>query len=207
MFNMFKYACSHMKGVLAIFLIIIFFLTSFIYETRSQLKSAANGIEILMVDSSLSLGNADKLASSIKKSTGVKYVGVAELLSSDAQKYIDTINNYPMYEYLKYLTLSRDSELIIVPGSMLETVFLMNNIVPLELGDSLGESDGSFPENALLNGVPYALPLKNISVTDYDATVSCIQDEPYAVLVGGDHVEVMRSYLSSLLNISEEKNV
>ncbi len=172
-----KYALSHCFGILIAALLIITFATVFISDTVSQLNSAKNGIEILFVDVTLSSGSTSQLANEIKKRTGVKYVGIATLESSSAEEYIRTVENYSMADYLEYLTRSRDSELIIITGSMLETAMQMDNVIPYS--------------------ATFAVPLTGIELTSYGTKAEAIEDV-YALLIDGDHIDAIRSYIDSL---------
>ena len=98
-----KYALYHGKYFLIFLLIGIYFLTSFVLNTLAQLNSAKNGIEMLFIDTSLSSGSPDSFASTVKKTTGVKYVSASTLATSDALEYIKTIDNYSFTDYLAYL--------------------------------------------------------------------------------------------------------
>ncbi len=173
-----KYAISHCLGILIAAVLIISLATFFISDTVSQLNSAKDGIEILFVDVTLSSGSTSQLAGEIKKRTGVKYAGIATLESKSAEEYIKTIENYSMTNYLEYLTMSRDSELIIVTESMLDTAKHMNNAVALS-------SD------------VFALSLDGIVLTSYDAKAEAIENV-YAILLSGDHTDAMRAYIDSL---------
>lgn len=194
--NKFKYAFNHGKVIAFILIIAISFVTSFVFETISQLNSAKNGIEILLVDAYLSVGGADELAKEVKSATSVKYVGAATINEKDTREYIKTVKDYSFSDYLTDTTLAKNAELIIVSKSLLPEIYEMKNIVPLAL-------DIDADEESYHNGILYAFPLKNTFVTEYESTVISLQEDTFAILLDGDHTEDVRKYLLNLN--SEEK--
>lgn len=189
--NKLKYAFYHGKLILLVLVIAVFFLTSFVFDIISQLNSAKNGIEMLLVDVSLSIGDADELAKSAKKITNVKYVGATSINEKDTREYIKTVSNYSFSDYLTDITSAKNAEIIFVPESLLPEVFLMKNIVPLNI-------EGSFDNICYSNGILYAYPLKNTYVTQYGSTLISLQENTYAVLLDGDHSDEARQYLLTL---------
>lgn len=194
--NKFKYAFNHGKVIAFILIIAISFVTSFVFETISQLNSAKNGIEILLVDAYLSVGGADELAKEVKSATSVKYVGAATINEKDTREYIKTVKDYSFSDYLTDTTLAKNAELIIVSKGLLPEIYEMKNIVSLAL-------DIDADEECYHNGVLYAFPLKNTFVTEYESTVISLQEDTFAILLDGDHTEDVRKYLLNLN--SEEK--
>lgn len=194
--NKFKYAFNHGKVIAFILIIAISFVTSFVFETISQLNSAKNGIEILLVDAYLSVGGADELAKEVKSATSVKYVGAATINEKDTREYIKTVKDYSFSDYLTDTTLAKNAELIIVSKSLLPEIYEMKNIIPLAL-------DIDADEECYHNEVLYAFPLKNTFVTEYESTVISLQEDTFAILLDGDHTEDVRKYLLNLN--SEEK--
>ena len=194
--NKLKYALSHGKVFLILLIIAVFFITSSIFDVISQLNSAKNGMEMLLVDVSLSIGDANELAKNAKKITNVKYVGAATISEKDTRDYIKTVSNYSFSDYLTDITSAKNAEIIFVPENLLPEVFLMKNIVPLAL-------DGTFENVSYFNGILYAFPLKNTYVTQYGSTVISLQENTYAVLLHGDHTNEARQYLKTL--VMEEK--
>lgn len=193
--NKLKYALSHGKLIILILVISVFLITSGIFDVISQVNSAENGIEILLIDVSLSKGNSDGLAKSIKEASNVQYVGVATIDEKDTRDYIKSVSNYSFTDYLNDTTVAKDTEIIFVTESLLPEVYLMKNILPLAI-------DGKFTENCYYNGILYAFPLKNVYVTDYNAEIISLQENTYAVLLEGDHAEDARNYL---MNLSAEE--
>ncbi len=192
--NHIKYAFSHCIGILITLYIIICLLTTNLSNIISQLQSAKNGIEIILVDVTVSMGNESQLRKNISSVTNVKHVGISSLDSASAQDYIKTVENYTMVDYLTYLALSRNAEMIIVPETMLETVYQMNIIAPLSL-----EIPEEYKEKCSMNDTVYAFPFRHLAVTEYDATLFSAQSEVYGILLAGaDHTEALRLYLSAL---------
>ncbi len=189
--NKLKYALYHGKIILLVLIILVFFITSSVFDVISQLNSAKDGIEMLLVDVSLSIGDADELAKSVKKITNVKYVGAATINEKDTRDYIKTVSNYSFSDYLTDITSAKNAEIIFVSESILPEVFLMENIVPLKI-------DGSFSDICYNNGILYAYPLKNTYVTQYGSTVISLQENTYALLLDGDHTDEARQYLKTL---------
>lgn len=192
----FKYAVYHGKFVILILIIAVSLLTSFVFDIISQLNSAKDGIEIILVDVSLSIGNADELAKSVKKVTKVKYTGAQTINSDDTREYIKTVSDYTLTDYLDDIADAKNSEIIFVTEALLPEVYLMENIVPLDI-------EGAFGENCYHNGVLYAYPLKNTYVTEYESSVIALQEETFAILLDGDHTSEAREFLKSLT--AEEK--
>ena len=194
--NKFKYAVYHGKFVILILAIAVCFITSFALDIISQLNSAKNGIEVILVDVSLSIGNADELAKSIKKKTNVKYTGAQTIDSDDTREYIKTVSDYTFTDYLNDIAQAKNSEIIFVTEALLPEAYLMKNIVPLDI-------EGSFDENCYHNGILYAFPLKNIHVTEYESSVIALQEDTFAILIDGDHTSQARDFLKTLT--TEEK--
>ena len=151
-----KYALSHCINLLLVLCIAICLLTAGLSEILSQLQSAKNGVEIILVDTTLSLGGENQFRKNIQTFTHIKYVGISTIDSPSAEEYINTIENYSMAEYLKYLALSRNAEILIVPGAMLETVYQMDTITPLLL-----EIPEQYQETCSLDGTVYAFPFRD----------------------------------------------
>ena len=194
--NKLKYALNHGKIIIAVLLIAIFFLTSTVFDVVSQLNSAKNGLEMLLVDVRLSIGGANELAKSAKKKTSVKYVGASTITEDDTREYIKTVSDYSFADYLTDLTTSKDAEIVFAPEHLLPEIFLMKNIIPLGI-------DGITDEKCFYNGVLYAFPLEDTYVTEYKSEIITLQEKTYAVLLDGDHKEDARQYLQ-ILN-SEKK--
>ena len=190
-----KYALNHGKLLIIILIVLVYLITSGIFDVISQVNSTENGIEILLVDVLLSKGDNNSLANEIKKATNVKYVGVATIDEKDTRDYIKTVSNYSFTDYLNDTVESKDTEIIFVTEKLLSEVYLMKNIAPLSI-------DGEFPENCYYNGVLYAFPLNNVFVTDYDAQVVSLQENTYAILLNGDHLKEAHNYL---MNLSAEE--
>lgn len=191
MMKQIRYALSHCGGVLLTLCIAVSLLTAVLSNIVSQLQSAQNGIEVILVDTTLSLGGDSQFQQSIRKHTGVKYVGVSTVEVASANDYIQTIENYTMADYLHYLTISRNAEMIIVPEAMLEIIYQLPNIAPLSL-----EIPEEYQEICTYNGTVYAFPFRNLPVTDYEATLLSAQSEVYGVLLSNaDHTDTMRQYL------------
>lgn len=189
--NKLKYAINHGKITALIIIIAICFVTSFIFDTVSQLNSAKNGIEILLVNTYLSVGNADELAKNVKKITGVKFVGAATIDEKDTRQYIKTVSDYSFSDYMTDATTAKNAELIFVSENLLPEVYQMKNIVPLNI-------EGISDEKCFFNGVLYAFPLKNAYVTQYESTIISLQENTYAILLDGDNTEHARKYLLTL---------
>lgn len=189
--NKFKYALSHGKVIILILAIAVFFITSSIFDAISQLNSAKNGMEMLLVDVTLSVGGADELAKSAKKITGIKYVGAATISEKDTREYIKTVSDYTFSNYLTDITTLKNTEIIFVPERLLPEVFLMKNLTPLNM-------EGVFDEKCYYNGILYAFPLENTYVTEYESTIISLQEKTYAVLLNGDHTDDARQYLKIL---------
>lgn len=189
-----KYALSHCINLLLVLCIVICLITTGLSEVISQLQSAKNGVEVILVDTTLSLGGEDQFRKNIQTFTHIKYVGISTVDSPSAEEYINTIENYSMTEYLKYLALSRNAEILIVPQAMLETVYQMDTITPLLL-----EIPEQYREICSLDGTVYAFPFRDLTVTDYGAALLSAQSEVFGILLaGGDHTDAIRQYLASL---------
>lgn len=189
-----KYALSHCINILLILCIVICLITTGLSEVISQLQSAKKGVEVILVDTTLSVGSDDQFRKNIQAFTQIKYVGISTVDSSSAEEYIHTIENYSMTEYLKYLTLSRNAEILIVPQTMLETVYQMDTITPLLL-----DVPEQYREICSHDDTVYAFPFRHLTVTDYGATLLSAQSEVFGILLAGaDHTEVIRQYLASL---------
>ncbi len=189
--NKLKYALSHGKLIIFILIISVCLITSGVFDVISQINSAENGIEILLIDVYLSKGDSNSLAKSVKKATNIQYVGVATIDEKDTRDYIKTVSNYTFTDYLNDTAESKDTEIIFVTEKLLPEVYLMKNIVPLAI-------DGKFSETCYYSGILYAFPLKNVYVTDYNAEIISLQENTYAILLEGDHTEDARNYLMNL---------
>ncbi len=187
----FKYALYHGKFVILILIIVFYFVTSFIFDTISQINSAKHGLEMLLVDVSLSIGNADELAESAKKATKVKYTGAQTIDSDDTREYIKTVSDYTLTDYLNDIAEAKNSEIIFVTKGLLPEVYQMKSIVPLNI-------EGVFDEACYCDGILYALPLNNAYVTEYGSTVISLQEETFAILLQGDHTDEAREFLKTL---------
>ena len=95
-----KYALSHCINILLILCIVICLITTGLSEVISQLQSAKKGVEVILVDTTLSVGSDDQFRKNIQAFTQIKYVGISTVDSSSAEEYIHTIENYSMTEYL-----------------------------------------------------------------------------------------------------------
>ena len=131
-----------------------------------------------------------------KKNTGIKYVGAATISEKDTREYIKTVSNYTFSDYLSDITTLKDAEIIFVSEKLLPEVFLMKNLVPLNL-------EGNFDQTCYYNGTLYAFPLENTYVTEYESTIISLQEKTYALLLQGDHTDDARQYLKTLTR--EEK--
>ena len=182
-----KYALSHCINILLILCIVICLITTGLSEVISQLQSAKKGVEVILVDTTLSVGSDDQFRKNIQAFTQIKYVGISTVDSSSAEEYIHTIENYSMTEYLKYLTLSRNAEILIVPQTM-------DTITPLLL-----DVPEQYREICSHDDTVYAFPFRDLTVTDYGATLLSAQSEVFGILLAGaDHTEAIRQYLASL---------
>ncbi|MBE7092789.1 MAG: hypothetical protein E7365_06395 [Clostridiales bacterium] len=187
--NKLKYAFYHGKIVLIILIIAIILLSSFISDTISQINSAKNGIEVLLIDTSVSLGGKN-LEKDIKKITDVKYIGTSTLIKKDAEEYVKTIENYTLQDYIYYLTISKNCEALFVTEGMLQSIYTLKNIVPLSV-------EGEFGQECYHNGVLFAFPMKK--ATNQNSSFSSLQEDTYMVLLSGDHLNEMRQYLNYLV--------
>ncbi len=183
-----KYALSHGKFVIIILIVAVYFISSGIYDVVSQYNSAKCGIEVLLIDTTVSYGSTKKLENDIKKTTGVKYVGAATLAKEDAMEYVATIENYSLKDYIEYLTDAKNCEAVFVTKSMLNEVYSLKKIVPLGL-------EGDFGEECYHNSVLYAIPLTEEHTAEFEASIIALQEQSYAVLLDGDHVDQMRNFL------------
>lgn len=183
--NKLKYALYHGKIVLVILIIAVIFASTFINDTIMQINSAKNGIEVLLIDTAFST-STKTLEKEIKNATGVKFVGAASLIKSDAEEYVKTIENYTVEDYIYYLTQVKNCEAVFVTKNMLNSIYTLKNIVPLSI-------EGEFDEICYFNGVLYAFPMKT----------SALQQDTYMILLNGDHVEYMRQYLTYLVAEAE----
>ncbi len=184
-----KYAFYHGKIVIIVLIIAVVFASSFISDTISQINSAKNGIEVLLIDTTVELGTSKSLERNIEKITGVKYAGASTLIKDDAEEYVKTIENYTITDYIYYLTLAKNCEAIFVTKSMLSEIYKLENIVPLSM-------DGEFSEECYFNGTLYAYPMKNAK--NQDISVAAIQEDTYVILVNGDHLEDIKKYIEHL---------
>lgn len=187
----FKYALYHGKFVILILIIAVYFVTSFIFDAVSQINSAKHGLEMILIDVSLSIGNADELARSAKKATKIKYTGAQTIDSDDTREYIKTVSDYTFTDYLNDIAEAKNSEIIFVTKELLPEVYQMKRIVPLNM-------EGSFDDACYYNGILYAFPLKNAYVTEYGASVISLQEETFAILLQGDHTDDAREFLKTL---------
>ena len=187
--NRLKYALYHGKFILLALIVLITFASSFINNTISQINSAKNGIEVILIDTAVTFGGTKNFEKSIEKATGVKYAGVATLIKKDAEEYVKTIENYTLEDYIYYLTLAKNCEAVIVTESLLNSIYTLKNIVPLSI-------EGEFSENCYHNGILYAFPMKNTK--NVDISVNALQEDAYMVLLNGDHLEQMQAYLNYL---------
>lgn len=187
--NKLKYALYHGKFVIIALTLIVIFVSSFISDTISQINSAKNGIEVLLIDTSVAFGGTKNLEKDIEKITGVKYAGAATLIKSDAEEYVKTIDNYTITDYIFYLTTAKNCEAVFLTKSMLNDIYTLKNIAPLSM-------EGEFGEECYYNGVLYAFPMKNAK--KQDISVSALQEDTYMVLLNGDHLEEMKIYLNHL---------
>lgn len=187
-----RYALSH-GGVLTLILLIAVTVVSVtVFGWKKQVRSAKDGIEVLLVDTVITLGSSSRLEDEIEKNTGV-VAGVATLDSSDAAQYIKTINNYTMRDYIVYLCRAKNTEILIVPASFLEDAFLSGLIVPLEI-DVPKEREECFD-----SGIAYALPIKDLPLTKSGAKAETAPpEEVYALLLSGDHTDAAREYLKKI---------
>lgn len=192
--NKLKYALNHGKTIIAILIIAVIFVSSFINNTVTQINSVKNGIEVLLIDTAFTSGGAKTLEKDLKKITGVKFVGAATLIKSDAEEYVKTIENYTIEDYVYYLTVAKNCEAVFVTENMLKSIYTLKNIVPLSI-------EGEFDENCYHNGVLYAFPMKNAK--NQQENVKALQEDTYMVLLNGDHTSEMRQYLNYLLTEAE----
>lgn len=188
--NKLKYAIYHGKLIILLLIILLYFITSFIFNAISQFKSADDGIEMLFVDVWVSSDGNSGLVDNVKEKTNVEYVGYATISEKEITDYVKTISNYTVSDHLNITAQSKDVEIIFVPERLLNDVYKMQCILPLDLA-------GDFDEKCYYDGVLYAFPLKNAIVTDKNAKVLALENT-YAVLLNGDHVEDMRSFLKVL---------
>lgn len=187
--NKLKYAVYHGKFVIIVLIIAVIFTSSFINDTVSQINSAKNGIEVLLIDTSVSFGSTKSLEKDIKNFTGVKYTGAATLIKSDAEEYVKTIENYTVTDYIFYLTTAKNCEAVFATKSMLNDIYNLKNIVPISI-------DGEFGPECYSSGILYAYPMKNAK--NQDVSVTALQEDTYIVLLNGDHLEDMKKYLNHL---------
>lgn len=190
--NKAKFVISHC-GILALVLcLVLVIVTLGAEDVRSQLASQRDGIEIILIDVSLSRSAPELLCKSIKAETGVRDVNSSTVESSAALDYVKTIQNYTFSDYLNELAAARDAELVIVSKPYLEAVLQMKQLAPL----------GFVPENAdelcIKDGQAFAFPFKDKTVTEYSDTLAGVADEAYGVLINGDHIAEMREFLLNL---------
>lgn len=167
-----KYVFSHSIVKIAVLSIIIAIITFGISDALLQLNSQKDGIEIILLDTSLSVSSPEILCKEIKRRTHVRYVNYTTVDSSSAGEYVATIENYTMADYLAYLAESRNAELIVVPENFLQDAVSLDNSLPV-------------PEN-LGGGNYYSLKDKNVtSVGDKFVSITDV----YGILLKGDHYE------------------
>lgn len=187
-----RYVFSHALTPLLAVLLAVVLLTQGVWFVLSQRRSMRNGIEVLLIDTALTSGENEQLAKSIREKTGVPYVGISSLSSSEAEQYVKTVQGYGMEAYLRTLTRSRDAELLFAPASLLETVLPL--ALPLEIDIPAGEE-------CMFDGVLRAMPVRGLAVTDYGACLSALAGDVYAVLLPGDHADDARDFLRVLQSV------
>lgn len=192
--NKLKYALYHGKVVIAILIIAVIFASSFINNTITQINSAKNGIEVLLIDTAFTSGGARSLEKDLKRITGEKYVGAATLIEKDAEEYVKTIENYTVEDYVYYLTIAKNCEAVFVTESFLQSIYKLKNIVPLSI-------NGEFDPICYHNGILYAFPMKEAK--NQEENVKALQEDTYMVLLDGDHANEMRQYLNYLVTEAE----
>lgn len=186
-----KYALSH-GGILTLVLAVaVALLSSLIFGWKKQLASASDGIEVLLVDTTVSYGATSLLENEIQKRTGI-VSGVAVIESSEAESYVKTINNYTVFDYILDLCRAKNTELLIVREPFLETALTAENLEPINI--SFDETN----ENCYKDGVLYALNITNLPLTE-SGIVFENTEEVYALLLTGDHTEDARQYLKTLM--------
>lgn len=186
-----KYALSH-GGILTLVLAVaVALLSSLIFGWKKQLASASDGIEVLLVDTTVSYGATSLLENEIQKRTGI-VSGVAVIESSEAESYVKTINNYTVFDYILDLCRAKNTELLIVREPFLETALTAENLEPINI--SFDETN----ENCYKDGVLCALNITNLPLTE-SGIVFENTEEVYALLLTGDHTEDARQYLKTLM--------
>ncbi len=188
--NKLKYALYHGKFIILILIIALYFLTSFIFNIIAQYNSTTNGIEMLFVDTWVSVDGNDGLIDNIKNTTAVEYIGSSTISEKEITDYVKTISNYTVTDHLNVTVEANDVEILFIPERLLDDVYRMNAIVPLEM-------EGEFDEICYYNGILYAFPLNNVFVTKHEGKVVALENT-YAVLLNGDHVEYLRDFLKNL---------
>ncbi len=186
--NRIKYAFRH-GGVLTLVLIIaVALLSSLVFGWKKQLASASDGIEVLLVDTTVTYGATSVLEDEIQKRTGtVSGVGVIE--TSEAESYVKTINNYTVFDYILDLCSAKNTEILVVPESFLETALSAPILEPLSFAPK--------NEKCCIDGVPYALNVTALPITE-NGIVFESTENVYALLLTGDHTEDAKQYLKSL---------
>lgn len=187
-----RYALAH-GGILTLVLLIAVSVVSVtVFGWKKQVRSAKDGIEVLLVDAVVTPGSNSLLENEIEDVTGI-VAGVATLDSSDAAEYIKTINNYSLHEYISFLCLAKNTEILIVPSALLEDALLSDSLVPLEI-DVPKER-----EECYISGTAYALPLKGLVLTSSGGNIESVsRGETYALLLSGDHTDQAREYLTKV---------
>ncbi len=188
--NKLKYVFSHGALITLILAVVLIFVTCTAYNWISQINSAKDGIEMLIVDSTLTVGSTSQIEKAVKEKTNAEYVGVATLESSDAQNYVNTIENYTLKDYIYFLLTSKDAEILIVPENMLEDMFSLKNISAIDCEPA--------NEKCCIDGKCYAVPLKNKKITSYGGIMLSAQYDVYGILLNGDHTEQAQNFLLSL---------
>ncbi|MBR2860965.1 MAG: hypothetical protein IKB86_03915 [Clostridia bacterium] len=187
-----KYALYHSWSIILVLIFAVFVVSSTVHDVVSQLNSAKDGIEIILIDSVLSSESNPQMEKHVKNVTQVKHVGISALDYADATEFVQTIENYTFADYVQFLVQSKNTEIVFVNKNLLETVYSIKSAVPLEI-------EGTFEECCYKDGVLYALPVKNLPVTDTGATLISLQSDVYAVLTQGDHTPEAREFLKSLI--------
>ena len=187
-----RYALAHGGVLTLILLIAVSVISVTVFGWKKQVRSAKDGIEVLLVDTVITPGSNSFLEDEIEDVTGI-VAGVATLDSSDAAQYIKTISDYTMNDYITYLCRAKNTEILIVPASFLEDALLLEMLVPLEIDIPQKR------EECFVSGVAYALPIKDLPLTPSGACAESLsRGETYALLLSGDSTDDAREYLKKV---------
>lgn len=189
-----RYALAHGGLFTLVMLIAVSVLSVTVFGWKKQFRSAKDGIEVLLVDTVVTSGSNSILEDEIESVTGV-VAGVATLDSADAAQYIKTVNNYTLKDYIAYLCHAKNTEILIVPASLLDDALSLDFLAPLEISIPAEHSE------CFVSGIAYALPIKGLALTESGANIEALSNsEIYALLLSGDRTEDARKYLNKVFS-------